>query len=83
MDDRLSIDTPEQIDLNYNLAGIGSRFCASFVDTLLIGLFVALGWLVIFLSLDSFTGTISNWATAIIGIITFAILWGYYINQWC
>ncbi|MCH8295865.1 RDD family protein [Candidatus Poribacteria bacterium] len=81
MDDRLSIDTPEQIDLNYNLAGIGSRFCASFVDTLLIGLFVALGWLVIFqtLSLDNFAKIISNWMAAIVGIITFTILWGYYI----
>jgi len=32
---KLSIDTPEQINLEYELAGIGSRFMALFVDLLI------------------------------------------------
>jgi uncharacterized RDD family membrane protein YckC len=34
-EDQVSIETPEHIVLNYELAGIGSRFLAGFVDTLI------------------------------------------------
>ena len=34
-DDHVTIETPEHIQLNYELAGIGSRFLAGFVDTLI------------------------------------------------
>ena len=34
-DDQITIETPEHIQLNYELAGIGSRFLAGFVDTLI------------------------------------------------
>jgi hypothetical protein len=33
---RLSIDTPENVVFDYEVAGIGSRFLAALVDTLLI-----------------------------------------------
>ncbi len=29
MNDHLSIETPEQVELNYSVAGIGSRFYAA------------------------------------------------------
>src|SRR6186997_1534784 len=38
MDDRYTIDTPENIEFAYDIAGIGSRFLAAIIDTLLIGL---------------------------------------------
>src|SRR5438067_2220659 len=37
MDDRYTIDTPENIEFAYDIAGIGSRFLAAIIDTLLIG----------------------------------------------
>lgn len=81
MNDQLSIDTPEQIELNYRIAGVGSRFCAAFIDTCLIAILLAFGWFVIIrtFSGDGFGGILSSWFIAIMGVVTFAILWGYYI----
>jgi len=50
-EDRITISAPEGIELEYTLAGLGSRFMAAFVDTVLrivvlaavIGLLAALG----------------------------------------
>lgn len=43
-EDRISIATPEGIDLELSLAGIGSRFVAALIDTLIQGaMFLALG----------------------------------------
>ena len=36
MEDRLVIETPEQVELSYELAGLGSRFAAGVVDFLLV-----------------------------------------------
>lgn len=40
MDDRYTIDTPENIAFDYDIAGIGSRFIATLIDTFLIILFI-------------------------------------------
>ena len=79
--DELSIDTPEQIELSYDLAGIGSRFCAAFIDLILIGAMLAVGWFVIgdLIISGAFDETLSNWVIAIVSIIVFAINWGYHI----
>ncbi len=80
MNNQLSIDTPEQIELNYDTAGIGSRFCASLIDSFLITLVVTIGGLVIIETLGfDLSNEIGNWLVAIIGVVTFASLWGYYI----
>ena len=44
--DKLTIDTPEQVHLEFMLAGIGSRFMAAFLDVLI----EAVIYLVLFLS---------------------------------
>ena len=36
MDDRYTVDTPENIEFAYDIAGIGSRFLAAIIDTLVI-----------------------------------------------
>ncbi|MGC2183212.1 MAG: hypothetical protein WA637_08035, partial [Terriglobales bacterium] len=41
--DRIRIDTPEQISLEFPLAGIGSRFMALALDTVLQGLLYLAG----------------------------------------
>jgi uncharacterized RDD family membrane protein YckC len=38
--DRYTLETPENIEVEFDLAGLGSRFCAMFIDSLLIALIV-------------------------------------------
>ncbi len=38
--DRYILETPENIEVEFELAGLGSRFCAMLIDSLLIGLLV-------------------------------------------
>jgi uncharacterized RDD family membrane protein YckC len=82
MDDRYTIDTPENIEFAYDIAGIGSRFLAAIIDTLLIAVvqiivFVVLGLLFGLLDLDN-TGT-GSVLVALAGLLSFVMLWGYYI----
>lgn len=84
-EDRIKVDTPEQISLEFPLAGIGSRFMAIAVDTLLqvalyvAGIFALIGtarygsflprWLAWFPE---------SWAPALFVIFLFCIYWGYF-----
>jgi uncharacterized RDD family membrane protein YckC len=82
MDDRYTVDTPENIEFAYDIAGIGSRFLAAIIDTLVIGAaLLILGLLVSVVSANTdFTPTTSSSVAAAIGaILSFLILWGYYI----
>ncbi|MBI3965952.1 MAG: RDD family protein [Chloroflexi bacterium] len=36
-DDRYLIDTPERVDLEYEIAGLGSRFLAALIDSIVLG----------------------------------------------
>ena len=82
MDDRYTIDTPENIAFAYDIAGIGSRFLAAIVDTLLIGVAEIIILLLIALtmsSLDLDSGGSGGILVAAGTLLTFVILWGYYI----
>lgn len=78
--DKLTIDTPEQVHLEFTLAGIGSRFMAAFLDIVI----EVIGYLVLFLlSLLFFSSGLVNesrsvWWEAIFGLVLFCINWGYY-----
>jgi len=85
--DQLSIDTPEQVDLRFNVAGIGSRFVAALLDGLLILAFLLAEFLLIFAvaaaSAISHSGSkgetwVEHWATAILIFVNFVLLWGYF-----
>ena len=78
--DKLTIDTPEQVPLEFVLAGIGSRFMAAFLDTLIqAALFVILGLLAIALSAAlNLAGLSSTWAIAVVFLGGFTVIWGYY-----
>jgi len=80
------IETPENVNLRRRLAGIGSRFLAGILDTLLIaGMYLVL-WLVFIGFTLAPLGAGSSLADAV-GTVTFAILilvaffiyWGYFI----
>lgn len=83
IEELLNIDTPENVQFDYEIAGIGSRFMAAFVDTLLLvtlmlmALFIAGSFLGGFV--EAFTDEGNRVVLAIYLIITFVIFWGYYI----
>jgi uncharacterized RDD family membrane protein YckC len=80
MDERYTIDTPENIEFAYDIAGIGSRFLAAMIDTLLIGIAQAIVILVVGL-ISSTIGVqaAESLLVALGALLAFAILWGYYI----
>lgn len=79
MNELLSIETPEQIVIDYQKAGIGSRFYAALLDTLLLGILLFLGAYVNNSFIVYLSGLFGNWLGAIGGIIVFALFWGYYM----
>jgi len=80
--DKLTIDTPEQVHLEFGLANLGSRFMAIFADTLI--QFVA--FLVLYIidgivlngAMFSRVGTYRVWVRAVIILADFCVLWGYF-----
>jgi uncharacterized RDD family membrane protein YckC len=80
--DQLKIDTPEQIALELPLAGIGSRFLAIAIDTLIQGALYLLAGILFFLILGlgaSMIWFIPRTVGPAVGIfIVFAIYWGYF-----
>src|SRR3974390_2675776 len=79
--DQLSIETPELVNIEMPLAGIGSRFIAVLVDTLLwaAGLFV-LGlvfWIVV-PAVRAFSQLSYQWVAAIVTLTLFLLNWGYF-----
>jgi len=76
--DRYSVETPEHIELSYEVAGIGSRFLAAIIDSTLIILGQAL--LLYPLSLVSGVTDFSDSVAVGVGAaLSFVIVWGYYI----
>jgi uncharacterized RDD family membrane protein YckC len=81
-EETFDIQTPENVAFGYRVAGIGSRFLATLLDTLLILLLQIVVILVFVLVLSAFDllgQTIAAWVYAVLGIIGFVFFWGYYI----
>lgn len=74
---KLTIDTPEQINLEYEIAGIGSRFMALFVDLIIQGI---AGFVIILIALIAGIGFIGHgtWAIALWIAAAFVLQWGYF-----
>jgi uncharacterized RDD family membrane protein YckC len=84
--DQLNIETPEQVELHFPVAGVGSRFLAILTDTVL----QAIAYLVLFLFLAlvvsgakrSDVGAMSDnaakWFVAAVVLIHFLLFWGYF-----
>jgi uncharacterized RDD family membrane protein YckC len=80
--DQLTIETPEQVALELPLAGVGSRFLAIAIDTLLQA---ALGFVVAFVLISAgpalfgnVLGAAGSYLPAIGLILIFAIYWAYF-----
>ena len=79
--EKLTIETPEQIELEYPLAGIGSRFMAFFYDSLIqviLGLIVALILLFVQPDLGKYWPSAWNWVAALWIFFGFCMYWGYF-----
>ncbi len=90
MDERLTISTPEQVAFQYEVADIGSRFVASLLDHIILGLALALvACAALMLSLGAMVsqalgdnGQMTGGmylAIAVLVLIIFLIFWGYFI----
>ena len=80
-DEMLNIDTPENVAFGYTVAGIGSRFLAALVDTTIIVLLqiLVLGTSTFALRATKLIEDLDAWIAAILGLVAFAMFWGYYI----
>ncbi len=75
------VETPEHVDVQFELAGVGSRLAAGLLDLLLLatGLFALwIGVGAIVGSLVSSRGMARSWLSAAMILLTFCFLWGYF-----
>ena len=90
MSREILVVTPENIEIEYELAGIGSRFLANTLDSLFqcaiyLGMWIVAGILAILLSLSAgfrssgIASFFQNAEVALALIAAFLILWGYFI----
>lgn len=87
---KITLETPESVELEFTLAGIGNRAYALIIDYIIVGLTLLLSLvLTIFLTYqlgsntsdfsDGFQGEAIKWLWAIRALITFAISVGYFV----
>lgn len=79
--EKLTIETPEQISLEFPLAGVGSRGYALCMDTLIqVIAALVVGLIVAFTArdLDRSWASARNWEIAIAVFLLFCLYWGYF-----
>ena len=79
------VETPENVTFQYAVAGIGSRFLAATVDTLLILIFQVALMLFLFAYIDMVSvlpnsDSLRSFGLAMWGMMSFLFFWGYYIT---
>src|SRR5437762_4104516 len=75
------VETPEHVDVQFELAGVGSRLAAGLLDLLLLGLSLLAVWLGavgILGGLFSPKGMARSWLSAAMILLTFCLFWGYF-----
>lgn len=85
--DQLNIETPEQVDLRFPIAGLGSRFLAVLLDVLIVAaVYLVVGLVVYITAVSGNTtpaettkpDTMAKWLIAGFIFINFVLNWGYY-----
>lgn len=84
--DQLNIETPEQVDLQLPVAGMGSRFVAVLIDhAIQFAFYIGVGILIAVWSASvgarttqAQLDTAGKWFVAFIIVINFVLLWGYF-----
>ena len=79
--DQLNIDTPEQVQLEFAVAGLGSRFVAVLIDHLIQAgfyfVFVLFG-AIVFGAMANRINLLGKWILAGFIALNFLLVWGYY-----
>jgi uncharacterized membrane protein SpoIIM required for sporulation/uncharacterized RDD family membrane protein YckC len=70
----LEVETPEQVVLDYEIAGIGSRALAATLDLAIVLAVI----LILAMILQLWPKQGATWARAVLGLAAFAVVWGYY-----
>ena len=84
MDDQISIVTPDHIELEFSLAGLGSRMLALIIDALLVGV-ILIGVILAaaILGFGSILATqrlgAGSWVVAVAVLALFIVMWGYFL----
>jgi uncharacterized membrane protein SpoIIM required for sporulation/uncharacterized RDD family membrane protein YckC len=75
------VETPEHVDVHFELAGVGSRMAAGLLDLV----FLALGFLLLFAAwgaiaggLLTTSGVVQGWLFAMLILLVFLLVWGYF-----
>ena len=79
--DQLSIETPELVSIEMPIAGIGSRFVALLIDTLIWLVAMAALSLILWIlrpGIGAFSRLSAQWITAVYVLISFLLNWGYF-----
>ncbi len=74
------VETPEHVEVHFELAGVGSRMAAGLLDLLFLFLGVLLiltGWGALG-GFSSGHGAIQGWLTALVIFLLFSFVWGYF-----
>src|SRR5258706_908000 len=75
------IETPEHVDVQFELAGVGSRLAAGLLDLVLLILGLLALWIgggTVLGSLLTTPGMARSWLSAAMIILTFCFTWGYF-----
>ncbi len=81
-DETLQIETPENVVFDYEVAGLGSRFLAALLDTLLILALQVLNAVLFAVASGALSRagrSVQLWLVAAAGLLGFVLLWGYYV----
>src|SRR5687767_9267578 len=74
------VETPEHVDVRFELAGVGSRMAAGLLDLL----FLFLGLLLLLMGWLAIVGWVLSdalargWLTAVMFLLGFVLVWGYF-----
>lgn len=81
LDQQVDVETPEQVVFSYTVAGIGSRAAAAIIDYLVcfVALFAILLGLILPAGFMSGFQEMGAWTLALLVLMQFAIVWGYYV----
>lgn len=79
LDNTFVVETPELVEVRFDLAGVGTRFCAYTLDVLLIGaiLSIVVSMLICSGNLAWSSGEDNSWAIAIGVVLSYLVQFGY------
>jgi uncharacterized membrane protein SpoIIM required for sporulation/uncharacterized RDD family membrane protein YckC len=72
------VETPEHVEVRLELAGVGSRMAAAVLDTILLYFSLLFLFLVGSNVARAGLGVVGAWFTALLILVIFALIWGYF-----